>query len=116
MQPEMALLWEVSIAEFLIVTVVIGGALAYMIGRSTALTWSSWGLMIFYTALLTLAARFIHYSLFDGTFFLPIQSIGTALYYTAIDFIMLLAFASLGRTLTRRSQFARQYGMTTGNR
>jgi hypothetical protein len=114
MQPEMALLWEVSIAEFLIVTVVIGGALAYMIGRSTALTWSSWGVMTFYTVLLTFAARFIHYSLFDGTFFLPVETLGTALYYAVIDFVVLFAFAALGRQATRRSQFARQYGMTGG--
>lgn len=110
MQPEMALLWEVSFVEFLIVTCVIGGALAWMIGRSTAITWSGWGLMTFYTALLMLAARFIHYALFDGTFFLPAETAGTALYYAFIDFVVLMIFAAAGRQVTRREQMARQYG------
>lgn len=110
MQPEMALLWEVSLVEFMIVTVVIGGGLATMIGRSTALTWSPVALMVFYTALLTFAARFFHFSLFDGTFFLPFETLGTALHYALIDFLVLLAFATLGRQMQRRRQFARQYG------
>lgn len=109
-QPEMALLWEVTFFEFLVVSVVIGGGLAYMIGRSTAITWGGWGLMTFYVALLTVAMRFIHYSLFDGTFFLPPATAGTALYYAAIDFLVLMAFATFGRLWTRRLQTGRQYG------
>jgi hypothetical protein len=111
MQPENALLWEVSISEFLIVTVVIGGGLAYMIGRSTALTWNGWGLTTFYTLLLTLAARFFHFSLFHGTFFLPFETAGTALYYAVIDFVVLFAFAALGRQVTRARQLRGQYGV-----
>ncbi|MFD2237123.1 DUF6867 family protein [Aureimonas populi] len=110
MQPQMALLWEVSVFEFVLVTMVLGGALAYMIGRSTALTWSGWGLMTFYTLLLTIAARFIHFSLFDGTFFLPLETLGTAAYYAGIDFIVLMAFAAAGRMWTRKLQTQRQYG------
>lgn len=109
----MSLLWEVSVIEFVLVTVALGGGLAYMVGRSTALTWSGWGLMIFYTLLVTGAARFIHFSLFGGTFFLPFETIGIALYYTVIDFIVLLAFAALGRSWTRRLQTERQYGFLT---
>ena len=116
MEPDMALLWEVSIVEFIIVTLVLGGALAYMIGRSTALTWNGWGLMIFYTLLLTFAARFIHYALFDGTFFLPVETLGTALYYAVVDFVLLFALATLGRKLTRARQFSRQYGVLQGSR
>lgn len=110
MQREMALLWEVSLVEFLLVTVVLGGALAYMIGRSTALTWNGWGLMAFYTALLTIAARFIHYSLFGGSFFLPPETFGTGIYYALVDYIALFAFAALGRVVTRKRQMSRQYG------
>jgi hypothetical protein len=110
MEPEMSLLWEVSLVEFVLVTVVMGGALAYMIGRSTALTWSGWGLLAFYTFLLTFAVRFIHFSLFDGTFFLPPATVGTAIYYGLIDFAVLFAFAAAGRQITRSKQTARQYG------
>ncbi len=109
MEKEMALLWEVTFTEFLIVSVVIGGALAYAIGRSTARAWSGWGVMIFYCLLLTVAIRFLHFSLFHGTFFLPAGTLPTALHYALIDLAVILAFASLGRVKTRASQMARQY-------
>ncbi|KQQ85786.1 DUF6867 family protein [Aureimonas sp. Leaf324] len=109
MQKEMALLWEVTFFEFLIVTVVIGGALAYAIGRSTARSWSGWGLMIFYCLLLTVAIRFLHFSLFHGTFFLPAATLPTALHYALIDFAVILTLASFGRGRTRSAQMARQY-------
>ena len=86
MQPEMTLLWEVTLFEFLLVTAIIGGGMAYMIGRSTALTWSGWGLMAFYVLLLTIAVRFIHFSLFHGTFFLPFETLPIALHYAAVSY------------------------------
>ncbi|RFC63359.1 hypothetical protein DYI37_09940 [Fulvimarina endophytica] len=110
MQPEMALLWEVSVWEFIVVTVVLGGGGAYAIGRSTALSWNGWGLMAFYVFLLTIAVRFIHFSLFDGTFFLPLEEFGTAFYYAFIDYVVLFAIAAIGRSFVRNRQMARQYG------
>ncbi|MDY8109953.1 hypothetical protein U0C82_12470 [Fulvimarina sp. 2208YS6-2-32] len=110
MEAEMGLLWEVSAVEFVFVTVVLGGGGAYAIGRSTALGWSGWGLMAFYVFLLTLAVRFIHFSLFDGTFFLPFETLWTAVYYALIDYVVLFAIAALGRTFVRNRQMARQYG------
>ena len=109
MQPEMTLLWEVPLFEFLLVTAIIGGGMAYMIGRSTALTWSGWGLMAFYVLLLTIAVRFIHFSLFHGTFFLPFETLPIALHYAAIDYVVLFLLAATGRWRTRSSQMARQY-------
>jgi hypothetical protein len=114
MEKQMALLWEVSLVEFVLVTVVIGGGLAYAIGRSTARSWSGWGQMIFFGLLLTFAVRFLHFSLFNGSFFLPAATFGTALHYVVVDFLVILGFASLGRTLTRRAQLARQYGFLRG--
>lgn len=111
MAPEMSLLWEVAIGEFLFVTVILGGGGAWMIGRSTALTWSGWGLMAFYVLLLTIAVRFIHFSLFGGTFFLPPATFGVALYYAVIDYIVLFAFAAAGRSFVRTRQMSRQYGV-----
>ncbi|WP_061934240.1 DUF6867 family protein [Aureimonas sp. AU22] len=109
MEKEMALLWEVTFFEFLIVSVVIGGALAYAIGRSTARSWSGWGTLIFYCLLLTVAIRFLHFSLFRGTFFLPPETLPTALHYALIDFAVIVAFAAFGRMRTRAGQMARQY-------
>ena len=109
MQPEMTFFWEVSLFEFILVTVIIGGGMAYMIGRSTALTWNGWGLVAFYVLLLTAAVRFIHFSLFDGTFFLPLDTVGTALHYGAVDYVVLFVLAAIGRLRTRAEQTARQY-------
>lgn len=110
MEAEMGLLWEVSILEFVFVTVILGGAAAFAIGRSTALGWSGWGLMAFYVFLLNIAVRFIHFSLFGGTFYLPLDGFGTALYYGVIDYIILFAIAAAGRSYVRNRQMARQYG------
>ncbi|EAU40086.1 hypothetical protein FP2506_02555 [Fulvimarina pelagi HTCC2506] len=110
MDATMGLLWEVSIWEFIFVTVILGGAASYAIGRSTALGWNGWGLMAFYVFLLNIALRFIHFSLFDGTFYLPLDSFGTALYYGIIDYIVLFAIAAAGRAYVRNRQMARQYG------
>jgi hypothetical protein len=106
---EMSLLWEVALPEFLFVTVALGGGGAWMIGRSTALNWSGWGLMAFYLLLLTVAVRFIHFSLFGGSFFLPVEMFGTAVYYAVIDYIVLFIAAAGGRIVMRNRQMARQY-------
>ena len=103
-------LWEVSLSEFLFVTVILGGAGAWMIGRSTALTWSGWGVMAFYVLLLDIAVRFIHYGLFSGSFFLPAATFGVGFYHGVVDYIILFAFAAAGRSFVRSRQMARQYG------
>ena len=110
MAPELALLWEVSLAEFIFVTITLGGGGAWMIGRSTALTWSGWGLLAFYLLLLNIAVRFIHFSLFGGSFFLPFSTFDTALHYAIVDYLVLFAIAAAGRSYVRNRQMARQYG------
>ncbi|MEE2953213.1 MAG: hypothetical protein VYD57_18470 [Pseudomonadota bacterium] len=110
MENEMGLLWEVSIVEFLFVTVILGGGGAFAIGRSTALGWNGWGLTAFYVFLLALAVRFIHFSLFGGTFFLPLSGFWTALHYGIVDYLVLFAIAAAGRSFVRSRQMARQYG------
>ena len=102
-------LWEASLADFLLVTLALGGGAAWMTGRATALTWSPWWLLVLYIALLTVAVRFIHFSLFEGSFFLPPERFGTALYYAVVDAIVLFAAAALGRQTTRSRQMATQY-------
>ena len=103
-------LWEVSLFEFIRVTVILGGGAAFLTGRATARTWSPWWQLVFYVVLLTIALRFIHFALFEGTFFLPSGNFGTALYFAAVDFVVLMIAAAIGRQLTRSAQIARQYG------
>jgi len=103
-------LWEVSLFEFIRVTVILGGGAAWLTGRATARTWSHWWKLVFYVALLTIALRFIHFALFEGTFFLPFSDFSTALYFAAVDFVVLMAAAVIGRKLTRAAQMRRQYG------
>lgn len=103
-------LWEVSLFEFIRVTVVLGGGAAWLTGRATARTWSQWWKLVLYVVLLTIALRFIHFALFEGTFFLPLSDFDTALYFAMVDFVVLLAAAAAGRQVTRARQMARQYG------
>ncbi len=104
------MIWEISLIEFILVTGILGGGTAWITGRATALTWGPWLQLVFYILLLTLALRFIHFSLFSGTFLLPYSTLATGLYYYAVDFIVLIAFATLGRRMTRAAQMATQYG------
>jgi hypothetical protein len=106
-------IWEVSLADFLLVTVFLGGGAALLTGRTTARGWQSWTRLVVYMFLLTIAARFIHFSLFEGTFFLPLGNFGTALYYAGIDFIVLMAAAAIGRISARAGQMRTQYRFTT---
>ena len=107
-------LWEVSLFEFVRVTVILGGGAAWLTGRATARTWSPWWKLVLYTVLLTIALRFIHFSLFEGTFFLPPENFWTAVHFAAVDFVVLMIAGALGRQLTRRQQMARQYGFLSG--
>jgi hypothetical protein len=109
-------LWEVSLFEFIRVTVILGGGAAWLTGRATALTWSSWVVLVIYVVLLTFALRFIHFSLFEGSFFLPWSTFWTALYFAAIDFVVLMAAAAIGRRVTRSRQMARQYGFLSARK
>jgi hypothetical protein len=102
-------IWEASLIDFLLVTVFLGGGAAWLTGRATALTWSSWTVLAIYIVLLTIAARFIHFALFHGSFFLPLANFGTALYFAAIDFVILGAAAALGRQVTRAHQMTSKY-------
>lgn len=97
----MGIIYETSLGVFLLVTVFLGGGAAYMAGRAVAVTWGHLTYVVVYSALLTAAARFIHYSLFGGTLLSP--------HYLLVDFVVLLALAGLGFRLTRAGQMAGQY-------
>ena len=105
----MNLIWQGSFLDFLILTVILGGGAAWMAGRATARSWGAFPSLVVYIVLLTIAVRFVQYALFGGTFFLPPRTIGTALHYALVDFIVLMVIAWLGRRFTRAGQMAEQY-------
>ncbi len=86
---------------FLLVTVVLGGAAAFQMGRAIAQTWRPLVMLPIYVALLNCAVRFIHFALFQGTLL--------SLHYYVVDFVFLLGFAMLGWRMKRAEQMKTQY-------
>ncbi|MDE2363055.1 MAG: hypothetical protein KGM42_10295 [Hyphomicrobiales bacterium] len=85
---------------FLALTLVIGGAGAFVTGRAMALTWRSQWLGVAYMLPLACAVRFLHYALFQEPTTVP----------QAILCFAILALAALGGfAVARRSQMIRQY-------
>ncbi|MCV0394162.1 MAG: hypothetical protein K5872_21115 [Rhizobiaceae bacterium] len=102
MENQNALLWEVSLWEFLFVTVALGGGGAWLTGRALARTWQPEWKLAFYVVLLTGATRFIHFALFQGTLLTP--------WYFVVDLIVLMAIAFLGMRYYRADQMGTRYG------
>jgi hypothetical protein len=86
---------------FLVLTVVIGGAGAFLSGRGLARSWKPFWRIFLYMALLAGAVRFFHYALFDGTL--------TSLYYYLVTYATLLLAALLGFRAMRTTQMVTQY-------
>ena len=97
----MGVIWEVSLADFLLVTVFLGGGAAYLTGRAVALTWRRMLKLLVYLLLLAAAVRFIHYALFGGTLLSP--------QYYLVDLAVLLCIGGLGFRITRARQMTGQY-------
>lgn len=93
---------EVSKADFLVVTVFLGGGAAWLSGRAIAETWRPYSRVLAAMLLLAAAVRFIHYALFAGT----LQSFN----FYMIDFAVVAASASLGYRRMRVRQMTTQYG------
>lgn len=102
MEKANGLIWEVSFWEFVFVTICLAGSAAYLTGRAVARAWQSYAELTVNIFLLTIATRFIHFSLFSGTLL--------SMHYFIVDFIVLLAIALIGNRLTRSRQMGRQYG------
>lgn len=100
-EKQYSLLWEVTPAEFVFVTVILAGGAAYMTGRAAARGWMPKWQLVVYMVLLAAATRFIHFALFSGSLL--------SFYYYAIDLIVLLAIGFVGMRITRSSQMATQY-------
>src|SRR3954447_11317661 len=94
-------LWEVSWAAFLTLTVLLGGAGAWMTGRALARSWRPLSRVLLYTGLMGLALRFLHFALANG-------SLLSVRYYLT-DTAVLAITAALAWRVTRTSQMVRQY-------
>ena len=97
----MGILWEHSIADFVIVTLILGGGAAIMTGRAVALSWEPLSRALLWMIPLAGAVRFIHYSIFGGTLLSP--------WFYLVDVAVLLIAGSLGHRLTRVRQMTERY-------
>jgi Domain of unknown function (DUF6867) len=86
---------------FLLVSVLMGGAAAFMSGRAIAQTWRPYWHIPLYMLPIAGAVRFFHYALFAE----PLLSLQNYL----VDFAVALGAASLGFRLLRAQQMAQQY-------
>ena len=99
--PNKVLSDEHSFGIFLLVSVAMGGGAAWLAGRAVATTWRPWWHLLLYMLLLSLAVRFIHFALFDGTLI--------SLHYYLVDTAICLAFGLVGFQAARAAQMVSQY-------
>jgi hypothetical protein len=92
---------EPSIWLFLLVTVLLGGWLAWMTGRACAETWRGVPETVAYLLILGMAVRFAHFALFHGTLF--------SLRYYVVDTLVTGAIGLMAWRATRARQMATQY-------
>ena len=86
---------------FVFITLIFGGGAAFMAGRSMAIRWRPVWMPLLAMLPLTAGDRFLHYALFGGDL--------ASLYYFVVDFIVLVAFASVGYRTTLTTKMVRQY-------
>ena len=90
-----------SIGVFLLVTITLGGGAATLAGRAIATTWRPWWQVVAYGFILAGAVRFIHFSLYGGTFL--------SFHYYFVDAAFCILFGFLGFRFARASQMITQY-------
>ena len=105
----MGVIWETSFWVFFFLTVVIGGFAAASTGRALALAWRPFWQVVFYTCLLGMAVRFLHWGLFlDKPLDVYKGDIFSIQFYLVDTAILMLA-SSLAFRLTRAALMASQY-------
>ena len=92
---------EPTVWLFLLVTVVMGGWLAWMAGRAIALTWRSIWIAAVAMIPMGMAVRFVHFALFNETLLQPQTYV--------VETLLLIAAACLSFQRTRASQMVKQY-------
>ncbi len=97
----LGILYEDNFVNFLIVTVILGGAAAWMTGRACALTWRPYTVLIVYLVILAAAVRFIHFAPLEGTLL--------SAHYYLVDLVVVLIIGFLGYRHTRMLQMTSRY-------
>jgi hypothetical protein len=97
----MGLIWEISLGEFVFVTLILGGGAAWLAGRSLARSWEPAWKAALWMLPLAAAVRFIHFALFSGSLL--------TLHYYLVDLAILVALALAGHRATLTGQMVRQY-------
>lgn len=92
---------ESSIFYFALVTIVMGGATAWMTGRACAKTWRPVPVLVWYLLILGIGVRFIHFAIFHGTLLSP--------HYYLVDTAILIVIGLVGFRYTRARQMVTQY-------
>jgi hypothetical protein len=87
---------------FLLLTVVLGGAAAFVAGQAIASSWRPVWQVPLCAALLALGVRFLHFALFEEPFLAPGNLV--------VDWLVLAAAALLGFRAARAEAMVRQYG------
>lgn len=98
----MGLIWEISLAEFLFVTVILGGGAAWLAGRALAGAWEPVWKSAVWMIPLAAAVRFIHYALFSGSLL--------TLHFYLVDLCILVLIAVAGHRAALSKRMVRQYG------
>jgi NAD/NADP transhydrogenase beta subunit len=86
---------------FLFATVLLGGGAGFLMGRAVAATWRPLWLLAWFSALIGLGVRFIHYAMFAE----PLLSLASL----AIDWLLVLAAAGIGHWHQRARQMSVSY-------
>jgi hypothetical protein len=105
------ILYEQSAWSFVVLTLAIGGATAYLTGRAVAKAWSPLWTLGIYVVLLGAVLRFLHFALFGDAFFSfsSREANLTALRFLAVELAVLLIGAAIGWRITRTGQMTTQY-------
>ena len=98
----MGLIWEISLAEFAFVTLILGGGAAWLAGRALAQAWEPMWKTALWMIPLAAAVRFIHYALFSGSLL--------TLHFYLVDLVVLAAIALAGHRIALAGRMVRQYG------
>lgn len=93
---------------FIFVTVLLGGAAAFVAGQALARTWRPIWHIPAYMLLLAFAVRFIHFSLFGDRLLSLIEYV--------VDYAVLSVLATGGYLLMRRQQMRLHYGWRGSSR
>ena len=95
-------LFDDSVRDFLLITVILGGGAAALTGRAIAAAWRPWWHVIPFMVLLGAVVRFLHFALFAD----PLLSLAGY----AVDTAVCLVCGLSGFRLMRVSQMVTCYG------